>query len=56
VALEGVARGMTCRRSALKLDVGVAPPAGAPVQILTTVDNARLLALLEHYLQGGAAP
>lgn len=55
VALEGVARGMTCRRGALKLDVGVAPPVGTPVQILTTVDNARLLALLERYLQGGAS-
>ncbi|MBK4715257.1 MULTISPECIES: nucleoside hydrolase [Tenebrionibacter/Tenebrionicola group] len=51
VALEGVARGATCRYGKLRVNVGVAAPRGAPVQILTKVDNARLLALIERYLQ-----
>lgn len=51
VALSGVARGMTCRYGHLKLDVGIASPQGKPVQILTTIDNARLLALIEQHLQ-----
>ncbi len=51
VALQGVARGTTCRYGSLRLNVGVPETQGAPVQILTTIDNARLLALIEGYLQ-----
>lgn len=51
VALEGIARGMTCRYGHLRLDIGIKQPHGAPVQILTRFDNARLLALLTRYLQ-----
>lgn len=51
VALQGVARGTTCRYGKLRLNVGVPEPQGAPVQILTSIDNARLLALIERYLQ-----
>lgn len=52
VALEGVARGMTCRYGPrhLRLNVGVPLPQGQPVEILQTVDNSRLLSLIEHYL------
>lgn len=52
VALAGFARGMTCRygRDHLRLDVGVPAPQGAPVQILQTVDNHRLLSLIEQYI------
>jgi len=42
---------MTCRYGHLRLDIGIKQPHGAPVQILTRVDNARLLALLTRYLQ-----
>lgn len=51
VALAGVARGTTCRYGKLRLNVGVTEPQGAPVQILTTIDNTRLLALITRYLQ-----
>ncbi|WP_315928225.1 nucleoside hydrolase [Mesorhizobium sp. SP-1A] len=52
VALDGVARGVTCRYGPdnLRLAVGVPAPRGAPVHILQTVDNQRLLSLIEHYI------
>lgn len=51
VALQGVARGTTCRYGKLRLGVGVPDVQGAPVQILTSIDNTRLLALIKRYLQ-----
>ncbi|MGY2161972.1 nucleoside hydrolase [Pseudomonas tolaasii] len=47
----GRTRGKTWRHSlALRLDVGIAAPAGKPVNVLKTVDNHRLLALIERHL------
>jgi pyrimidine-specific ribonucleoside hydrolase len=52
VSLDGITRGMTCRygREALRLDVGVPVPTGAAIQILQSIDNKRLLSLIEHYI------
>lgn len=52
VALEGLARGMTCRygQNNLRLDIGIPSPKGKPVQILQTIDNKRLLSLIEYHI------
>lgn len=52
VALEGLTRGMACRygQSNLRLNIGIPVPKGTPVQILQSVDNIRLLYLIEHYI------
>ena len=50
VSLQGISRGKSfrCGPESLRLSVNVPAPAGAPVTILETVDNARLLALIER--------
>lgn len=52
VSLEGITRGMTCRygRDTLRLNVGIPEPKGARVNILQSIDNERLLSLIEHYI------
>lgn len=52
VSLEGITRGMTCRygRDTLRLNVGIPEPKGARVKILQSIDNRRLLSLIEHYI------
>lgn len=57
VALEGIARGMTCRygRDALRLDVGIPEPQGKTVHILQSIDNSRLLSLIEYYIHSYSA-
>lgn len=52
VSLEGITRGMTCcyGRDALRLNVGIPEPKGAPVKILQSIDNQRLISLIEHYI------
>ncbi|CCG88456.1 nucleoside hydrolase [Erwinia piriflorinigrans] len=48
---EGMTRGKSWRfRQPLRLDVGIGQPEGGLVQVLKTVDNALLLAMLEHNL------
>lgn len=58
VSLEGITRGMSCRygRDNLRLKVGIPAPDGKPVQILQSIDNNRLLALIEHYIHGYIYP
>lgn len=47
----GRTRGKAWRyRHPLRLDVGITPPTSAPLMILQTVDNRRLLAIIEHHL------
>lgn len=52
VSLEGITRGMTCRygHDTLRLNVGIPEPKGVPVKILQSIDNQRLLSLIEHYI------
>lgn len=52
VSLDGLTRGMTCRygREGLRLEVGIPEPRGAKVRILQSIDNDRLLALIEGYI------
>lgn len=52
VSLEGLTRGMTCRygRNTLRLDVGIPEPKGVMIEILQSVDNQKLLSLIEHYI------
>ena len=52
VSLEGITRGMTCRygRDTLRLNVGIPEPKGAQVTILQSIDNQRLISLIEHYI------
>ncbi|WP_395607450.1 nucleoside hydrolase [Pseudomonas sp. B22129] len=50
---EGRTRGKTWRyKQPLRLDVGIAAAVGKPVNVLQTVDNRRLLGLIERYLRG----
>ena len=44
---------MTCRygRDTLRLNVGIPEPKGAQVKILQSIDNPRLISLIEHYIQ-----
>lgn len=50
---EGRTRGKTWRyKQPLRLDVGIAAAVGKPVNVLQTVDNRRLLGLIERYLGG----
>lgn len=53
VALEGgMARGTTWRwdPESLRLDVGIAPPQGQPIEILHQVDNQKLLSIIYRTL------
>lgn len=52
VSLEGITRGMTCRygRDTLRLNVGIPEPTGERIKILQSIDNPRLLSLIEHYI------
>ncbi|WP_448651296.1 nucleoside hydrolase [Pseudomonas fluorescens] len=48
----GRTRGKTWRyKQPLRLDVGIDAPAGGPINVLQTVDNDRLLALIERHLR-----
>ncbi|OPA86066.1 nucleoside hydrolase [Pseudomonas fluorescens] len=48
---EGRTRGKTWRyKQPLRLDVGIEVAVGKPVKVLQTVDNGRLLGLIERYL------
>lgn len=53
VALTGIARGIICRYGAdnLKLRVGIPASHGTPAQILQSVDNQRLLALIFRLIE-----
>ncbi|HCS7622059.1 TPA: nucleoside hydrolase, partial [Escherichia coli] len=57
VSLEGITRGMTCcyGRDTLRLNIGIPEPKGAQVTILQSIDNPRLISLIEHYIQNYGA-
>lgn len=52
ISLQGISRGKSfrCGPDSLRLSVNVPTPEGKPLTILETVDNARLLALVERYI------
>ena len=49
--------GMTCcyGRDTLRLNIGIPEPKGAQVTILQSIDNPRLISLIEHYIQNYGA-
>ncbi|WP_034912005.1 nucleoside hydrolase [Erwinia sp. 9145] len=49
----GQTRGKSWRyRPPLRVNIGIEAPAGGPIHVLKTVDNARLLSLIEYALAG----
>ncbi|MCO5657006.1 nucleoside hydrolase, partial [Escherichia coli] len=52
-----ITRGMTCcyGRDTLRLNIGIPEPKGAQVTILQSIDNPRLISLIEHYIQNYGA-